>query len=94
EYVHFLQTQPYEKVQECKEGLIEVRNNLELVTANLKKKKVEAQDIESKIHSNRVSVVNFRDEKQGLDSKANKGNEYLGYVREVEEGIKKVNELE
>ncbi|XJZ25701.1 hypothetical protein ACF5W4_09765 [Bacillota bacterium Lsc_1132] len=88
----FLERFPYEKVAEQKEELTELKTRLDGLSSNIQKEKDFITEQGSKIAHNKKKVEQYREEKQGLEGKIEKGFQYLQFEKEIEDERKKEKE--
>ena len=91
EFTQFLDKHPYENVSVLKEELSRLSSQIDEILTNIQIEKRFIEEQRSKQAINKASSVNHRDEKQGLESKIEKGMQFLHYVKEVEDDRKKEN---
>lgn len=90
----FLLTFPFEHITSLQEELTGLKNQLQSLSQNLEKVKKEIEEIKVKRKHNDTLMAGFRDEKHGLDGKAEKGHQYMQIEKELDAERKKVQELE
>ncbi|MFO1442082.1 hypothetical protein KDN24_02360 [Bacillus sp. Bva_UNVM-123] len=89
----FLTTFPYEQITVLQEKHTQLKNQLAELKAAEQKEKDLIEEFRLKKLRNQQTSEQYRDEKQGLDGKIEKGIQYFQIEKEIEEEQKKANEV-
>ena len=85
----FLERFPYEKVAQLKDELTAAKNQLQFLSATIKKENDFLMELRSKMAHNKKMFEQSREEKDGLERKIEKGYQYLQFEKEIEDEQKK-----
>ncbi|WP_040209089.1 coiled-coil domain-containing protein [Neobacillus jeddahensis] len=84
EFIQFLEVHPFEKKATLEEDQSKASNQLADLAINMKRETDLLQALRDKISQGQTTIKTYRDEKQGLETKIEKGFQYLQFEKEVE----------
>ncbi|MBE3569989.1 MAG: hypothetical protein IMW92_07690 [Bacillales bacterium] len=85
EFTRFLQSHPYEKVENLRKTHAQLVRQIDQLIASIQKEKERIDELRMKISNNHSLAHQYREEMRGLEAKIEKGMQYLQYEKEVEE---------
>ncbi|MFS0861128.1 hypothetical protein [Fredinandcohnia sp. 179-A 10B2 NHS] len=89
EFTNFLNQYPYGEYVALKEELVKLKNLVEELSLKVSSERSKVESLNAKVSVNKSTIESHRSEKQGLDSKIERGYEYIQYFKEVEEARRK-----
>ncbi|GGM19014.1 membrane protein [Paraliobacillus quinghaiensis] len=79
----FLKAYPYKYVTQLQEQFSALKNEQQELVADMEKEKRFIAEQQAKIGQNRKQIETYRDEKQGIDGKIEKGFQYVKFEKEI-----------
>jgi len=94
DFKRFLQSHPYEKVENLNKTHAQLVGQIEQLTMTIQKERARIDELRTKIAHYQSQTHLYREEMQGTEAKIEKGKQYFQYKREVEEEQKKQKQWE
>ncbi|MED4301217.1 hypothetical protein P9204_12375 [Geobacillus stearothermophilus] len=94
DFQKFLQSHPYEKVENLHKTHVQLVRQIEQLTMTIKNERARIDELRTKIAHYQSQTHLYREEMQGIEGKIEKGKQYLQYKKEVEEEQKKQKQWE
>ncbi|MGG5254101.1 hypothetical protein ACQYAD_11460 [Neobacillus sp. SM06] len=91
-FIQFMDHFPYEKEAEQKEKISALKNRLHTLSAHIQQEEDNVNQLRNRMNQNKKMADQFREEKEGLERKIEKGFQYLQFEKEIEDESKKERE--